>query len=87
MRIFKEIEQFSRTKRLTGLVPIGITPSYQWERILQVSNIPEYFDRETIRKKLREIIHFNKGKVLCPALDISLHGTHCFLLVDGWDVN
>jgi hypothetical protein len=44
MRILKEIDQFSKTKRLTGLVSPPSAPTYQWERILQVSNIPEYFD-------------------------------------------
>lgn len=87
MRIFKEMEQFARTKKLTGLVGTCSAPTYQWERILQVSDIPDYFEKETIRRKLREIIQVNKGKVLCPALDIVVVAGSCFLLVDGWDIN
>lgn len=45
MRILKEIDLFTRTKKLSGLVANPPPPSYQWERILQVSDIPEYFDR------------------------------------------
>jgi hypothetical protein len=53
MRILKELDQFSKTKKLSGLVGLPPPPNYQWERILQVSNIPDYFDREAIRRKMR----------------------------------
>jgi len=53
MRILKELDQFSKTKKLSGLVGLPPAPNYQWERILQVSNIPDYFDREAIRRKMR----------------------------------
>ena len=52
-----------------------------------MSSIPEYFDRETIRRKMREIIQQNKAKILCPSFDIQVAGNSCFLLVDGWDIN
>jgi RNase P protein component len=87
MRILKEIDHFTRTKKLSGLVASPSAPTYQWERILQVSNIPEYFDRNSIRHKMREIIQQNKGKILCPSFDIQISGSNCFLLVDGWDIN
>jgi hypothetical protein len=36
---------------------------------------------------MKEIIHQNKGKILCPTFDIHLHNGNCFILVDGWDIN
>jgi hypothetical protein len=87
LKIFKEIDYFIKTKKLTQLIPNSSAPSYQWERILQISNIPDYFDKPTIFKKMKEIIQQNKGKILCPAFDIYLNDGNCFILVDGWDIN
>lgn len=84
--MFKEIDSFVKTKKLSLSISNNI-PTYQWERILQISNIPDYFNKATILKKMKEIIHQNKGKVLCPEFDIFLHNNNCFILVDGWDIN
>jgi hypothetical protein len=52
-KIFKEIDYFIKTKKLTDLISNSSAPSFQWERILQISNIPEYFEKETIYKKMK----------------------------------
>jgi hypothetical protein len=36
---------------------------------------------------MKEIIQNNKGKILCPSLDIYLSKGNCYILVDGWDIN
>jgi hypothetical protein len=36
---------------------------------------------------MKNIIDINKGKILCPKLDIFQKSGSCFILVDGWDVN
>lgn len=36
---------------------------------------------------MKEIILTNKGKILCPKLDIFIEEGRCFILVDGWDIN
>lgn len=87
MKIFKQIDYFIKNKKLTQLIPHPSIPNYQWERILQISDIPEYFDKATIYKNMKEIIHSNKGKILCPAFDIYQENSNCFILVDGWDIN
>lgn len=87
MKIFKEIDYFIKTKKLTQLIPNSSAPSFQWERILQISNIPDYFDKNTITKNVKDIIQQNKGKILCPPFDIYQANGNCFILVDGWDIN
>jgi hypothetical protein len=66
---------------------VGALPSYQWERILQISNIPPYFNEQTVLKKIKEIVQLNKAKILSPAHDIFFKKGNCFILVDGWDIN
>ena len=41
MKIFKEIDSFSKTKKISLFQP-NPPANYQWERILQISNIPDY---------------------------------------------
>lgn len=36
---------------------------------------------------MKEIIQSNKGKILCPKLDIFQKNGKCYVLVDGWDIN
>jgi len=36
---------------------------------------------------MKEIIHQNKGKILCPTFDIFIKNGNCLILVDGWDIN
>jgi hypothetical protein len=36
---------------------------------------------------MKEIIQSNKGKILCPKLDIYQRNGRCYILVDGWDIN
>jgi hypothetical protein len=45
MKIFKELESVAKTKskKFNLFAPSG-PGNYQWERILQVSNIPNYFN-------------------------------------------
>ena len=43
MKIFKEIDQFSKTKKIALFQP-NPPANYQWERILEISNIPSYFN-------------------------------------------
>jgi len=41
--MFKEIDTFTKTKKMALMLPNKI-PNYQWERILQISNIPAYLN-------------------------------------------
>ena len=86
LKIFREIDNFSKTKKVC-LFPPHQNANYQWERILQISNIPEYIPEQIVYQRIKEIIQSNKGKILCPKLDICLKGGHCYILVDGWDIN
>ena len=83
--MFKEIDSYGKLKKINLGAPNS--PSYQWERILQITNIPDYFQKHNIFNKVKDIIQNKKGKILCPAFDIYLSGGTCFILVDGWDVN
>ena len=86
MKIFKEIDSFTKTKKISLFQP-NPPANYQWERILQISNIPDYFSQETVFNEIKAIVETNKGKILCPQLDILLKNGSCYVLVDGWDVN
>jgi len=85
IRMFKEIDNFKKTKKIS--LEVGALPSYQWERILHISNIPPYFNEQTVLSKIKEIVQLNKAKILSPAHDIFLKNGNCFILVDGWDIN
>lgn len=54
--------------------------------MLLISNIPAYFNDETIKKHIKTIIQNNKGKILAPHFDIFVRQGQAVLLVDGWDV-
>lgn len=41
IRLFKEIDSFSKTKKMSLILP-NPPANYQWERILEISNIPSY---------------------------------------------
>ena len=86
MKIFKEIDSFTKTKKIS-LFAASPPANYQWERILQISNIPEYIDEKKVYTKMKEIIQTSKGKILCPKLDVYLREGTCWVLVDGWDIN
>lgn len=86
IRIFKEIDSFTKTRKVS-LMPASPPAEYQWERILEVSNIPAYFSPDTIIARLKDILRSSKGKILCPQLDVFLRHGRCYILVDGWDIN
>lgn len=86
IKIFKEIDNFSKTKTIS-LFSTHQNANYQWERILHISNIPNYIPQLVIYQKIKDIIQSNKGKILCPKLDIYLKEGSCYILVDGWDIN
>jgi hypothetical protein len=43
IKMFKEIDNFTKTKKMSLIMP-SLQANYQWERILQISNIPRYFN-------------------------------------------
>jgi hypothetical protein len=86
IKIFKEIDSFTKTKKMSLVLP-NPPANFQWERILEISNIPSYISEETIYKKMKDIINVSKGKILCPKLDVFQKNGKCYVLVDGWDIN
>ena len=80
-----EIQAFTKTKKMS-LKPQQ-APAHQWERILKISGISPFFNRERIRKHVIEIVEKNNGKILAPKFDVWMKQEDCFVLVEGWDSN